>query len=96
MNEYTKGAKVRCKGKFYLDGALTDPSGVLFKFQNPAGTETTYTYGVDGALVKDSTGIYHVDLSVTTKGVWAYRWESTGAAQSANEGEFYVRKSEFT
>lgn len=96
MNEYDKGDKIRCRASFYLDGTLTDPAGIVFKFLDPDGTETSYTYGTDAELVKDSTGSYHVDVDGTTSGTWAYRWESTGGAQAADESEFYILRSVFS
>jgi hypothetical protein len=45
------------------------------------------------APVKDTTGVYHVDVDVTLSGTYHYRWEGTGAAQGAEEGRFYVRPS---
>ena len=96
MDEFDKGDKVRVKGEFYLEGTLTDPAAVIFKYKNPSGTVTTLTYGVDGDLVKETAGIYHVDVSADTNGHWACRWESTGAAAAADESEFYVRRSQFS
>jgi hypothetical protein len=50
-------------------------------------------YGVAPALVKDSTGHYHIDVSASMSGTWRYRWESTGAGQAAEEGAFVVESS---
>jgi hypothetical protein len=91
---YYKGAVVRCSGSFTQNGVAVDPATVKFKFTTPGGATTTYTYGADGALVKDSTGHYHVDVSASEFDRWIYRWESTGTAQAAQEAEFFV-KGEF-
>ena len=94
INVYQKGDLVRVTGQFKdIAGTLIDPGTVKFKFTTPAGVVTTYTYGVDGALIKDSTGNYHVDLSAGEAGPWFYRWENTGAGQAAQEGEFVVEPS---
>lgn len=87
--------------KFYVSGVLTDPTTLVFKFhrsdandQNPLA-DTTYTYGVGGEIVKDSTGVYHVDIDLTASGVYHYQWLSTGTAAGADEGKFTVNPSAF-
>ncbi|HJT63078.1 MAG TPA: hypothetical protein VJ797_15520 [Burkholderiales bacterium] len=71
-------------------GTATDPTAVSFKYTKPSGTTTTLVYLTDAALVKDSTGNYHVDLSVTEAGWWHYRFIGTGAVQAVEDGEFMV------
>lgn len=95
--QYDVGDLVRVTGTFTDSaGTATDPTVVGFKYNDPAGTTTTYIYGTDAEVVKDSTGVYHVDISATTKGVWEYRWYATGVGQSAGEGHFTVRVSRFS
>lgn len=94
INVYQKGDLARCSAAFRNDaGALIDPTAVTFVFTTPAGVTTTYTYGVDSQLVKDSTGNYHVDLSASARGLWLYRWVSTGTGQAAENGQFVVEPS---
>jgi hypothetical protein len=57
---------------------------------------TTLTYGTDAALVKDSTGNYHVDLDVTMGGKWWIKFYSTGSVKAAVEDFFLVRYSQFS
>ena len=96
-NLYTKGALVRISAAFTnTAGSAFDPEGTITgKFENPSGNETAYVYGVDGELVKDSTGNYHFDISITAIGTWHYRFEATGAGQSADEALFFVQQSVF-
>ena len=95
MADYEKGDLVRCSAAFTnIAGAYVDPAAVLFRFKNPGGTTTTYTYGVDAELVKDAVGQYHVDVDANAEGVWFYRFESTGTGQAAGEEAFSV-SSEF-
>lgn len=95
-NAYDVGDLVRISATFAnVSGVNADPTTVKAKFKNPAGTVTTYTYGTDVQLVKDATGKYHVDISITSNGEWWYRWEGTGAVQAAEENDFVVRKSQF-
>ena len=96
MNSYDKGDLVRCSGAF-TDGSgnAQDPDVVIFKFTNPSGTTTTYTYSTDAQLVKDSTGNYHVDVDADETGLWRTRWEATGTGQAADESAFRVTESQF-
>ena len=96
-NYYEKGDLLRCSVTFTStpSGADLDPTPHLFSYKTPAGVTTILTYGVDGALVKDSVGDYHVDLDANATGTWWFRWYSTGTGQSADEGAFNVRGSQF-
>ena len=79
-DHYARGALVRVRVSFTRDGTFADPDGVNLRFRPPRQTHTTLIYGVDAAIVKDSTGVYHADLDTTpAAGIWHYRWEG-GAA----------------
>ena len=96
VNSYDVGALVRCSAAFTnIAGAAIDPAAVKFKYRTPAGSITTLIYGTDAALVKDSVGNYHVDVSPTTHGDWLYRFEATGTGQSAEESLFFIKDSAF-
>ena len=96
MNSYDKGDLVRCTAAFTdAAGSAFDPDTVAFKSRNPVGSVTTYTYGVDAELVKDSTGNYHVDVDANRVGTWTVRFESTGTGQAAAESQFRIVESEF-
>lgn len=96
INTYDVGGLIRCSAVFTsIAGAAVDPTVVKFKYRTPSGTIATYTYGIDAALVKDSTGHYHVDVDATRDGMWFYRFESTGAGQAAEEHGFFIANSEF-
>lgn len=89
---YDIGDLVRVSGAFTdVNDADIDPTTVTFKFTDPSGNTTSYTYVTDAEVVKDSTGHYHVDVSVDEAGTWYYRWESGGSGQAAEEGSFVVR-----
>jgi len=99
-NKYDIGDSVRCSAVWTdADSTATDPDVVRFKLKTPAGTVTTYVYGTDSELVRDSVGNYHVDVDVTAiPGAWYYRFEgetSGGIGQGADETWFTVKKSEF-
>lgn len=99
ITQYDQGDQVRVSATFAdIDtGAATDPTNVYFDFLEKAdGTLTQYTYGIDSQLVRDSTGVYHVDINTgALSGMLVWRFYSTGAAQyAADEGSFYVKPSE--
>ena len=95
MNTYTDGELVKCTGTFTTEaGDAQDPTGVRFVFETPAAQVTEYVYGTDVQVVKDSTGIYHVNLDTTDKpGTWKYRFYSTGTGQSAAQAKFKVTRA---
>jgi hypothetical protein len=96
MIEFVLGNLVRCTTTFRnTANAVADPTAITFKFKTPAGAITTYTYGVDQQLVKDSTGVYHVDLTANAVGTWNYRFAGTGTVVAATEGDFAVPASQF-
>lgn len=70
---------------------LTDPSALRFEYRKPNDETTTLlTYGVDGAVVKETTGIYHVDLPNDVGGTWKWHWESDGV-EAADQGSYRVQ-----
>lgn len=103
MNVYDIGDQIKCAVAFLNEsGVAADPTSVTGRFVNPSGGGDTYVYGTDAELVKASTGNYYfyvpVPLNRLSRGVWAYRFESTdsaGAALVAEEEEFEVRASVF-
>ena len=93
-DRFDKGDLVRCTGTFTDSaGDATDPAAVFFQFTNPAGTQTEYEYGADAELVKSATGIYYVDVDVSSAGRWYYRFYSTGTGQAADEQLFDVEET---
>jgi len=91
MASYDLGDVVRQTGSFTNSaGAAADPTGVTFSYTDPAGTTTSLVYPTDAALVKDSTGVYHVDITASTEGIWRWRWLSTGTGAASTEGQFAV------
>lgn len=93
-NAYEQGETVRITGTFSVSGVNTDPTTVTLKVQNPAGTETSYTYAAS-EVTKSATGVYYKDVTLSTSGVWYYRWIGTGTVVSADEDYLFVKPSEF-
>jgi uncharacterized protein YfaS (alpha-2-macroglobulin family) len=96
ITQYDVGDLVRVSGVVQdEDGTDIDPTTVMFKAKAPSGTVITYTYATDIALVKDSTGNYHVDVNANEAGTWYYRFYSTGTGQAAIEDHFRVKQTRF-
>jgi hypothetical protein len=93
-NVYTKDSTVTISNTFTLTGTATDPTTVTCYFKDPTGALTTYVYGTNSQLVRDSTGAYHVDIFANIAGNWWYRFEGTGTVVSASEAEFIVPLSQ--
>jgi len=85
---------VRTSASFLNSGTLADPTTIEYKYKRPNGTIITYTSAC-AALVHDSTGIYHVDLTIDQAGSWYYRFSGSGVATGADEEIFNVIPSQF-
>lgn len=90
-NEYDIGDLPRLTATFEVSDVAADPTAVTFTLREPDGVLTTYTYPADAELVKDATGVYHVDWPVTKAGNHFYRFAGTGAAVAAEERQFVAR-----
>lgn len=96
MNTYQKGQLVRTRATFKdAAGALGDPTIVICRFRAPGGVFTQYSYGVDAEVVRESLGMFHVDVDAATEGTWSYKWQSTGFLQATDEKSFRVLDSRF-
>lgn len=95
MTVFDVGDLVRSSVTFTdFNGAATDPNTVTFKYEKPDGTVTTIIYPAAGT-VKDSTGVYHADVTITAAGSWWFRWNGTGAIVAATEEPVFVQPSMF-
>ena len=72
-------------------GSPYDPTILKFIYTSPAGVSTTRTYGVDADLIKDASGTYHVDITLTTGGVWGWAWVVDDVAKVVVDGELFIR-----
>lgn len=96
MQEYEPTTRVRIEGKIRnLDGALDDPTQLIFSILEPDGTETDYTWGVDDELEQVSTGIFRVEWDADQAGLHKYRWQANGAIQVAFGGAFNIKERSF-
>ena len=87
MANVPEGVLYKLRAEFRdTNDALFNPSVVKVRVTTPASVVTTYVYGTDAALVRESTGIYYINVDTTDKpGKWKYRWFSTGTGQAASD-----------
>lgn len=98
-SKYDKGDLVRSAVAFTNEaGAAADPTTITFKFKvGKNGTITTYVYGVNAELVKDSVGNYHVDLAIDTDSITYYvAFYGTGALIAADRNTFTINNDYFS
>jgi hypothetical protein len=91
---------LRVSIKVLTDGAmaLTDPSALTFRMREPDGSLTTYEYGDDTELERESTGIFLVRWRVAQEGVHYYRFyndEEDSVAEGAAERMFTAERTLF-
>jgi len=64
---------------------LVDPSTVTAEVKPPTGTTTLFTYGVDGALTKDSAGKYRLIIDLVLAGAYHVKWTGVAGSRKAVE-----------
>lgn len=96
MSSINPGDAVRLTAVFTnLDDADTDPTTVTLHVRPKQGSEKTFVYGTDAAVVRDSAGRYHLDFTVPSiaphRGMkFLYEWQGTGAVAVVGSGSFSV------
>lgn len=89
---FDNGDVVRVFGTFTsTGGTAVDPTAVRMRYRAPGSTLVTLTYGGSTRVVKSGTGNYYVDIQANKRGVWRYRFDSSGAGKAAEEKQFTVR-----
>lgn len=61
-------------------GELADPTTLTLVVEDPAGTETTYTYA-GGDIVKSAVGRYYYDAAYSSAGTYKLKWAATGTVK---------------
>jgi len=93
---YVVGSPRRFFCSFQNASGYVDPTTLKVEVLSPAGAVVnTYTYGVDNELVRQSLGVYSVDVTPTTWGPWKIKWFSTGTGAGALSTGFYVPNDGF-
>jgi hypothetical protein len=89
MGFYSLGTAVSVEETFTVLGIPDDPTTVVFSVVDPAGVETTYTYGTDPEVSNPAIGIYVLDLDPPTlPGIYRYTVTGTGAVEASIPGDF--------
>ena len=95
-NSYQIGQRVKITATFVDDSSppvATDPTTVVARVKGPDGVETSYTY--PDTVVKESTGVYSLEVDIEDAGLLWYRFEGTGTIQTANESAMIGDRSQF-
>jgi hypothetical protein len=94
VNTYVLGSAPEVRAEFRVNDVLTNPTTLKLTIQHPDGTEEVTNAPTPTSppapIIFDSTGVFHAEFVADEAGVWAYRWEGTGAATGANEGQFAI------
>jgi|SRR5690606_12147698 len=77
-------------------GVLTNPTSVTVTVREPDDTKTTYTYGTDPEVVRDSTGIYYISIVPDAAGPWGFYWLGTGTVPRSTEDFVLITPSRVT
>ena len=86
---------------FTVGGTPTDPTSLIVRIRNPAGTITTITENTPAAptlpIVRVSAGVFkHQGIALDTIGHWYVNFKGTGAVAAAEEHEAIVDPSAFS
>ena len=59
-----------------------DPSTVSIVMRTPGLVSTTYTYGTDAEVVRESTGHYLFRLTLVEEGTYRWAWSGTSPTKA--------------
>lgn len=93
MARYILGGK-RTIGSTFRDdaGTLADPTDVEIRVRRPGQDEEVATYdGGAGDVVRESAGVFSLEVELDAEGWWQWRVEGSGAIVAVDEGGFSVR-----
>ena len=93
------GTQVKASITYTVAGVATDPTSVVFKIEDGAGTETAHSSLVvslpaDG-ITTSGTGVFHYVFTPYVAGTWTVRSFATGAVVKADSIKLKVRASVF-
>jgi hypothetical protein len=94
---YDLGETVRITATFrdaQNGNILLDPEQVQFLLRNPLGEVYAFTYGVHPELLRESEGVYYVDLQLDYPRTYWYRWLAESLdIRGVYSGRLYVESS---
>lgn len=87
MSLFYVGGRKRVIAKLYAVGTttLTDPTTLAFTYEDPTGMEVTKTYPTDVEIVREATGIFHIDVDCPLAGKWHVRVVAAGLVVAVSE-----------
>jgi hypothetical protein len=78
-----------------INGTAADPTTITFRLVRPDGTVVSYAFvDVPATIFKTGTGAYYVEYAIAVPGRHVYRWTGAGTIETAEQGEFYARRTE--
>lgn len=85
--------RIACTFTNYLlaPPAPADPTSVLVRIKDPTGA--VVVYDTPSPVVRDSAGVYHLDVVLGIAGTWYVRWEGAGAIVAVAETPITVAPS---
>ncbi len=86
---------IRFEALFTRDdtGAIIDPTDIALYIRDPQHVQEVLLYS-EGAVKKESEGVYYYDLELARAGYWTYRFEGDGTVDiSSPDTKIYVNHS---
>src|SRR6185369_10254254 len=78
--EVIVGAAKRATVTFMVGNTVSDPTVVTAMLRDPLGAETSQVYGqTSSSIVRDGTGVYHLDQTYGIEGPSVVRFKGEGA-----------------
>lgn len=95
MATYQQGELAVIRGTFTdpETGSPVDPSIVNVTIVRPDGQRNKYLYSTDAQVVKESIGVYAIEIGCDISGAWKYWWHSGGTGKAGDERTFMVESA---
>lgn len=84
MNRYYSGQMVTFSASFAVNGTPTDPGTAYFSIWHTALGTLTYAYPASAEVIRQDTGQFTFNYTLTRAGQWRYYWRSTGDVHAAS------------
>jgi hypothetical protein len=98
MQPAVVGSLVRLENAFDIGGSPADPTSLIFSIKPPGdgAAVTTYNYPPAGNIVRDGTGLYHVDYIPAIAGPYVFSWNASGNMEVTNLSILEVVSADIT
>jgi hypothetical protein len=76
---------------------VQDPTHVQVRVKDPSGTVTTYVYGTNVEVVRQSKGVYYIEIDTSGQagGTYELVWNSSGSYKAAGQTSFEIADTLF-